>query len=174
MEMHLQPRAGTCHVSGEPFAGGERVASFLVRDPSTLGIVRYDMLERHAEGFVPDGFIACRWVQVFKPRLPGDNPDRALKLTAENLFTVLADPATEPTPENVRLLQFLALMLERKRILRPRGMSADGLRQRYEHAKTRQVFEIPAGETTPEFFVAVREQLSALVGRPSGEFEVQS
>ena len=166
MEMHLQPLATTCFVSGEPFVEGARVASYLVRVGPTLEIARYDVLEQHAANFAPEGFVACRWVHAFKPRRAGDNPDRALKLTAENLFVALADPTTEPTPENTRLVQFLALMLERKKILRPRGRSADGERNRYEHAKTKAMFEVPVGELTPEFFVAVQEQLSVLVGAP--------
>jgi hypothetical protein len=166
MEMHLQPLATTCFVSGEPFVEGARVASYLVRVGAALEIVRYDVLEQHAANFAPEGFIACKWVHAFKPRQAGDNPDRALKLTAENLFVALADPTTEPTPENTRLVQFLALMLERKRILRPRGRTADGERNRYEHAKSKTIFEVPAGELTPEFFVAVQEQLSVLVGAP--------
>ena len=166
MEMHLQPLATTCFVSGETFADGARVASFLVRSGAALEIVRYDLLEVHAATFAPEGFVACSWVHAFKPRRAGDNPDRALKLTAENLFVALADPTTEPTPENTRLVQFLALMLERKRILRPRGRSADGARNRYEHAKSKAIFEVPAGELTAEFFVAVQEQLSVLVGAP--------
>jgi hypothetical protein len=166
MEMHLQPLATTCFVSGETFVDGARVASFLVRSGAALEIVRYDLLEAHAEGFTPEGFVACKWVHAFKARRAGENPDRALKLTAENLFVALADPTTEPTPENTRLVQFLALMLERKKILRPRGRSADGARNRYEHAKSKAIFEVPAGELTPEFFVAVQEQLSVLVGAP--------
>ena len=165
MEMHLQPLATTCFVSGEPFVEGARVASYLVRG-ATQEIVRYDVLEAHTGTFAPEGFVACRWVHAFKPRRADGNPDRALKLTAENLFVALADPTTEPTPENTRLVQFLALMLERKKILRPKGRSADGLRQMYEHAKTKQMFEVPGGELTPEFFVAVQEQLSVLVGSP--------
>jgi hypothetical protein len=168
MEMHLQPLAIACCVSGEPFTDGARVASYLVR-AANLEIVRYDVLESRAANFSPDGFVACRWVHVFKPRRAGENPDRALKLTAENLFMTLADPMTEPTAENTRLIQFLALMLERKRILRPKGRSADGAKHRYEHAKTKQVFEVPAGELTPEFFVAVQEQLSVLVGAPKAK-----
>lgn len=166
MEMQLQPLATACFVSGEPFAEGARVASHLVRVGRAEEIVRYDVLEAHAAGFAPEGYMACRWVQVFKPRRAGENPDRVLKLTAENLFVTLADPTTEPTPENTRLLQFLALMMERKKILRPRGRSADGLRNRYEHARSKAIFEVPAGELTPEFFVAVQEQLSVLVGAP--------
>lgn len=171
MEMHLQPLANACYVSREPFVEGARVVSHLVRN-AALEIVRYDVLESHATGFTPEGFVACRWVHVFKPRRGGaENPDRALKLTAESLFTALADPTTEPTPENTRLVQFLALMLERKKILRPRGRTADGARNRFEHAKTKQMFEIPAGELTPEFFVAVQEQLSVLVGSPQPKSE---
>jgi len=166
MDLQLQPLATQCAVSGEPFTPGARVASHLVRMGAALEIMRFDVLETHLGGFRPEGFVACRWVQPFKPRRAGENPDRALKLTAENLFVTLADPTTEPTPENTRLLQFLALMLERKKILRPRGPSADGLRLRYEHAKSKAIFEVPAGELTAEFFVAVQEQLSVLVGAP--------
>lgn len=165
MEMNLQPLATTCYVSGEPFVDGARVASYLVR-ATTLEVVRYDILENHLGGFAPEGFVACRWVQAYKARRPGENADRALKLNAENLFLTLVDPLTEPTIENTRLVQFLALMLERKKILRPKGLSADGQKNVYEHAKTKQVFEIPVGELTNEFFIAVQEQLSVLVGAP--------
>lgn len=165
MEMHLQPLATACAVSGEPFVEGARVASYLVRTPA-LEIVRYDLLEAQSGNFVPDGTVACRWVHVFKPRKPGDTSERELKLTAETLFTTLADPLTEQTTESIRLLQFLALMLERKKLLKPRGQTANRERNLYEHAKTKQMFEVPVGELTPEFFVAVQEQLSVLVGPP--------
>lgn len=169
MEMHLQPQGTTCFVSGEPFVDGARVASYLVRVGAAMEIVRYDVLETHVGGFTPEGQVACRWVHPFKRRKEGENQDKALKLTAENLFVTLADPQTEPTPENTRLVQFLALMLERKKILKPKGRSKDGARNLFEHAKTKQIFEVPAGELTPEFFVAVQEQLSVLVGAPKAK-----
>jgi len=162
--MHLQPLATTCFVSGQPFAEGDRVASFLVRAAS-LEVVRFDLLETQAGQFTPEGFVACRWVHVFKPR-SHENSDRTLKLNAENLFITLADPTNELNVESTRLVQFLALMLERKKLLRPKGRSADGTRNVYEHAKTKQLFEVPVGELTPEFFVAVQEQLTVLVGAP--------
>lgn len=166
MEMHLQPLATACFVSGEAFVEDARVASHLVRQGAAMEIVRHDVLESNLPGYEPNGIVACRWVHAFKPRRAGENPDRALKLTAENLFAALADTTTEPTPENTRLVQFLALMLERKKILKPRGRSGDGLRNRYEHARTKAIFEVPAGDLTPEFFVAVQAQLSVLVGAP--------
>lgn len=165
MEMNLQPLAVACAVSGEPFVEGARVASYLVR-ATTLEVMRYDLLEKNAANFAPEGFVACRWAQVFKARRPGENADRTLKLNAENLFLTLADPTNELNVESTRLVQFLALMLERKKILRPKGRSATGEKNVYEHAKTKQLYEVPAGELTNEFFVAVQEQLSVLVGAP--------
>lgn len=167
MELNLQPLSTTCFVSGQPFTEGARVASFLVRDPQAPEILRYDLLETSIADFQPgNGTVVCRWVHPYKPRKGGENPDRALKLTTENLFLTLADPAAETTPENTRLVLFLALMLERKRILRPRGRTADGTKNRYEHVRTKQVYELPADELSPEFFVQVQEQLSVLVGEP--------
>jgi hypothetical protein len=64
---------------------------------------------------------------------------------------------------------FLTLMLERKRVLRPKGRSAvNPGKNVFEHAKTKQLFETPGGELTPEFFGQVQEQLSVLVGGPTG------
>jgi hypothetical protein len=165
MEMHLQPRAASCFVSGRTFCEGDRVASLLTRKDSGE-VVRYDALESEAGSLRPEGFVACRWVQVLRQHPKDENPDRALRLTAENLFLTLADPATEATPETARLVRFLALLLERKRLLRPKGRTPDGLRDIYEHARTKQLFEVPAIELEPEFFVAVREQLTVLVGGP--------
>src|SRR5580692_7413260 len=156
MEMNLQPRALSCFVSGEPFREGDRVASVLARTDSGA-VVRYDALEANAASLAPEGFVACSWVQVFKPQPKDENRDRTLKLTAETLFLTLADPSTEATPETARLVRFLALLLERKRVLRPRGRVPGGERDLYEHARTKQTFEVPAIELTPGFFSAVRE-----------------
>lgn len=168
MELNLQPQATTCFVTGQPFADGDRVASYLVRG-ATMEVVRHDMLAARTTDFHPEGVVACRWTHLFKARAQGENTDRTLKLTAENLFLTLADPMTEQTTENVRLVQFLALMLERKKILRPKGRSADGEKNVYEHARTKQPYEVPAAELDASFFIAIQEQLSVLVGAPKAK-----
>lgn len=165
MELQLQPQSSACFVSNQPFEDGNRLASYLVRT-KTGDIVRYDLHESAANGFSPEGVVACRWVHVFKHRKQNENPERELKLTAESLFLTLADPMSELTTENARLVQFLALMLERKRVLRPKGLDETRTKSVFEHAKTKQLYFIPAGELTPDFFVQVQEQLSVLVGAP--------
>ncbi|MDD2764653.1 MAG: hypothetical protein PHE83_11825 [Opitutaceae bacterium] len=165
MELNLQPLAPASTASSRPFNEGDRVVSQLVR-AATGEIMRRDVLAEEAADFDPAGREICRWVHVFKPKPAGENPERLLKLTAENLFLTLADPANEPNSVNTPLLQFLALLLERKRVLRPRGQTADGERSLYEHLRTHQMYEVPAGDLSPEFFVKIREQLGVLVGGP--------
>ena len=166
MELNLQPLAITCFVSGDLFQEGDRVVSHLLRSAS-MEITRYDVLEGHLPEFSAEGTMVCSWVHPFKPKNKEENPERALKLTAENLFVTLADPINEPTEDNTRLIQFLALMLERKRLLRPKGLNADKTRNVYEHAKSKLLYEVPVGELDPEFFLAVQAQLSVLVGAPA-------
>ena len=165
MELNLQPRALVCAVTGRPFQEGDRVASLLVRTGAGE-VARFDALESESESLRTEGFVACRWVHTFKLHPRDEDADRTLKLTAETLFLELADPSTEATAETARLVRFLALLLERKRLLRPKGRTADGMRDGFEHARTKQLFEVASIELSSEFFVAVREQLTVLVGEP--------
>ena len=164
MDLNLQPLASACFVTGTAFSDGERVISFLMRSETSEEVMRYDVAVSVRDRLTVPGTLACSWGHVFKTRKAGENPERELKLTAENLFVTLADPAIEIAPENERLVQFLALMLERKKLLRPKGRAADGARNLFEHAKTKLIYAVPAGELNPEFFMAIQDQLSALVG----------
>jgi len=118
-------------------------------------------------------FVYCRWVVDYKPRKGGDN-GQALKLTAENLFLTLAIPAGSLSSTeiesglsvNTPLLQFLALMMERKKQIKPLGKTEDGLRQIYEHRASHALYEVPIGDLNVEFFQKIQEHLGVLVGTP--------
>jgi hypothetical protein len=163
MELTLHPSAKTCRASGREFAEGDRVVSHLVREASGE-IGRHDVLASEDAAYAKASFVFCSWTVSYKPRRPDENPGRALKLTAENLFVTLGDPAAEPNAANTPLLQFLALLLERKRLLRPRGLTPDGERQIYEHTRSHQLYEIPVGKLDAEFFIKIQGQLDLLVG----------
>jgi len=175
MELNLHPIATKCFVSGRDFAENDRVVCYLARE-ATGEIIRRDLLEAEdqptpgygaASGrFMPPAFIYCRWVVAFKQRKADENPALTLKLTAENLFLTLADPTNEPSATNTPLLQFLALMLERKKLIKPRGLTEDGARQIYEHMGTHQLYEVPVGDLNVEFFQKIQEHLGVLVGTP--------
>jgi hypothetical protein len=165
MDLILQPSSTQCAVTGTAFQEGDRVVSFLGQDAAGV-VARWDMLASAEDQFAVPEHEICRWVHVFKPREKEENHERTLKLGAESLFTTLCDPAVELSEANVPLVQFLVLMLERKKLLRPKGLTADRARRIYEHAKTKQLYEVPVGELTPEFFVKVQQQLGVLVGEP--------
>ena len=170
MELTLHPSAKICRASGRAFAEGDRVVSHLVREASGE-IGRHDLLASEEAADAKPSFVFCSWTVSYKPRRADENPGRALKLTAENLFVTLGDPTAEPNPANTPLLQFLALLLERKRLLRPRGRTADGERQIYEHTRTHQLYEIPEGNLDAAFFAQLQGQLDLLMGPPKAAAE---
>ena len=165
MEITLHPVARTCRASGRAFAEGDRVICHLVREASGE-VARHDLLASEDAAYGKPAFVFCSWTVAFKTKRAEENPGRTLKLTAESLFLTLADPLAEPNDANTPMLQFLALLLERKKILRPRGLTIDGVRQKIEHAKTHQMYEIPVGTLDEAFFVKIQGQLDLLVGSP--------
>lgn len=165
MELNLHPIATQCAVSGRAFAENDRVVCYLVREENGL-TGRRDLLESEDANLVKPATIYCRWVVSFKPRKADGNSDRALKLSAENLFLTLADPSNPADDTNTPMLQFLALMLERKKLLKPRGLTEDRQRQILEHMPTHQMYEVPVGTLDAAFFIRIQEQLGVLVGTP--------
>jgi hypothetical protein len=172
MELTLHPLAKTCRASGREFVEGDRVVCHLVRE-ETGEITRHDILATEAATYGKPAFVFCTWTVAFKMKRAEENPGRTLKLTAESLFVTLADPLAEPNEANTPMLQFLALLLERKKILRPRGTTADGARQIFEHAKTHQLYEIPVGTLDEAFFIKIQGQLDLLVGSPKRAAETE-
>ena len=182
MELNLHPIATKCFVSGREFAENDRVVSYLVREapgPAQVAgeVARRDLLEGEDGRFMPPAFVFCRWVVAFKQRKADENPALTLKLTAENLFLTLAAPSdfepdalnSQPSAINTPLLQFLALMLERKKLIKPRGLTEDGAHQLYEHMPTHQLYEVPVGDLNVEFFQKIQEHLGVLVGAPKSK-----
>lgn len=165
MELTLHPLAKVCRASGRAFVENDRVVSYLVREANGE-IVRHDLLASEDAAYAKPGFVFCSWAVPYKAKRAEENPDRAMKLTAENLFVTLADPSAERNDANTPMIQFLALMLERKKILRPRGKTTDGERQLFEHARTHQMYEVPVGVLDAAFFVNIQGQLDLLVGGP--------
>ena len=179
MELNLHPIATKCFVSGRDFRENDRVVSYLVREAPVTGsgqlggeVARRDLLESEDGRFMPPAFVYCRWVVAFKQRKADENPALTHKLTAENLFLTLADPANETSATNTPLLQFLALMLERKKLIKPRGLTEDGARQIYEHMASHQLYGVPVGDLNVEFFQKIQEHLGVLVGTPKPKAEV--
>lgn len=164
-----------------PGPGGEVKSSIARHDllesedppPQLAGMGKAPMALR-PEGTEPAewAFVYCRWVTADYKLRREDNAERNLKFTAENLFLTLATPAGTRSEDdlsegiNTPLVQFLALMLERKKLLKPRGLSEDRTQQLFEHMPSHQLYEVPVGDLNAEFFQKIQEHLGVLVGTP--------
>jgi hypothetical protein len=172
MLWQIKPFSHRCCVSSHAFAAGETYVSYLAIDDNNE-LLRFDVLEAREEEFELTGQLLCRWRQVYKKEPEKDDSARKQRETAEGLFLSLyEDLPEEESPEEAEearrqgeiMKKFLALLLERKRILRPRGNSPDGLFRLMEHARSRNIFPVPAGSLSPEELVRISERLNALVG----------
>ena len=133
-EIHIRPAARDSIHSGREFQPGDRIVSFLAVSEEG-DYERFDVLETESPGFVPPGKLLCRWSQVVKPRESQAAERRAAIQSAEDMFLSLEDEDEDDAgdatsdPDRALLRYLLAIVLERKRILRP----VRGERSLYRH-----------------------------------------
>ncbi|MDR2430375.1 MAG: hypothetical protein LBD14_05770 [Puniceicoccales bacterium] len=149
-------------MSGESFKTGDRVVC-VVYKPEGLPIDRVDVLAEHFARHALAGVELGRWVREVKERAEEEREARLqLLATREEFFLSLYADAEDPSGEKAVLKQLLALLLERKRVLRALGRPSGGV-QRYLHVRTREEFDVPAGELVPEEVARVQSALEMLV-----------
>lgn len=143
MEWNIQSRAHACQACGKPFQEKSAYHTFLV-DSGRL-FERRDLCDgcwkseperaRATHGFV------SHWQGIYLPP-PAAPPDPIQKDTAESLLRRLAE---QNDPAHAGVIYILAVMLERKRILKVKSqVFQEGHRIFvYEHAKSGDCFTIP-------------------------------
>lgn len=141
----IQARANRCEVSGQPFVDGEHFFTLLYRDEKEDTLLRRDVSEAswqtlQKDPAAPEPF--SFWRSKFTAPLPS-TPDALPKADAESL---LRRYLTENHPEHRRTAYILALMLERKKLLRPTDRRTEGETGQkllfYEHARTGETFVV--------------------------------
>lgn len=176
MVWQIKPFSHRCFVSATPFEDGDTYVSYLVVDKSKE-LQRFDVSAEAAKDFTPEGELLCRWRQIYKKEPEKDNSARRQKETAEGLFLSLYEEESDETSEADEetgetevereiLKQFLSLLLERKRVLRPRGKTPDGQFRLYEHAKSKAIYAVPAGKLGAEELMQISDRLAELVQGP--------
>ena len=146
-------------LSSKPFMPGDRVWSCLYRTEEGI-VERADVLEEEREQLKLDSGILCQWVHLIKERETTEAEVRKAELqSAEEVFLSLYDDIEEEgedSPETIeareRLKFFLALQLERKRVLKPIGSG------KFRHLPTKREFQVPRMELTPELVAAHLKQ----------------
>ena len=157
----IQGRSHACSATGRDFAAGEFFYTLLFDEPA--GFRREDWCEeafkaRPADAAAPFSF----WRMKYQP--PAPPPPEALgKQTAEDLLRRYMD---EQTPQHTNARYLLAVMLERKRLLKEvevkRGDEGQ-LTRIYEHSKTGEVFIVPDPQLRLDQLAALQVELSGLL-----------
>ena len=156
----IQHRAERCAVSGEPFNDGDYFYTLLYDE---RGEFRREDLSEAAfkarnENIQPFSF----WRSKFEQPVP--IPETLGKQTAEDL---LRRYMAEHSPEHSNARYILAVMLERKKLLKEietrRGEDGSLLRI-YEHAKTGEAFIIPDPQLRLDQVAEVQTQVAGLLG----------
>lgn len=165
MDWNITPLSKNSCLSDKPFEKGDRVASILIKRDEEL-VERIDLLVAEEAEYEITGDVVCRWTHVFKPK-PADGKKEAeeMKLTADNLFINLYEGDEDPSPENEKLKQFLALMLERRRVLRVKEKTENATR--YIHRPTKNEYTVVAVDLDPAFFIENQEKLDFLLQVPA-------
>jgi hypothetical protein len=140
-EWTIQGRADRCAATGAEFGDGEYFYTLLFEEKD--GFRREDLSEpafhaRPGDALAPFSF----WKSKYEPA-PPPAPEALGKQTAEDL---LRRYMAEESPQYANARYILALMLERKRMIKEvevRTADNGQLVRIYEHAKTGEVFIIP-------------------------------
>ncbi|HEX8077361.1 MAG TPA: hypothetical protein VF511_06065 [Chthoniobacterales bacterium] len=138
-EWPIKHRADVCARTERPFQAGEQFYTLLFREGD--GFRREDISEeawaQRNENIRPFSF----WKTRYEPP-PPTPPETLGKENAEDLLRRLL---AENNPANANATYVLAIMLERKRVLKP--VKAEPAEDRpvlvYEHAKNGDVFIVP-------------------------------
>jgi len=139
---HVRSRSRHCAATERPFVDGETIVTALYPDPESSGYLRRDFCLEAWDGLPADAERPFSfWRTAFTAAAVNDNPNRAEKLSAEEILHRLVVEDEDHT-ENTRYI--LAVMLERRKLLRETDnqRTPTGILRVYEHRKTGEVYLI--------------------------------
>ncbi|MDE1171267.1 MAG: hypothetical protein PW734_08695 [Verrucomicrobium sp.] len=136
-EWNIESPAAACAVTGQPFAENDAIASALFWSAEARA---YHRLDTRADAWppaeMPDGFLSS-WKSTYKTP-PAAPPETLSKDDAEGLLRHLL---AQRDPRQANASYILALMLERKRLLK------EVARQQVDGASVLVYEHVPSGET---------------------------
>ena len=161
----IQSRAERCSVTGVEFQDGEYFYTLLFDE--IAGLRREDLSEAAWKERNDNLQTYSFWRSKFEMPPPAP-PETVSKHTAEDLLRRYME---ESSSQHAAARYLLAVMLERKRILREvqTKRTPDGEQTRiYEHVKTGEVFVIPDPQLRLDQIAQVQQEVGALLGPVPG------
>lgn len=164
MDWQIKTLSRKSTFSGEAFEPGDKAVSLVYFDDEAGELGRVDLHERELAEFELSSEVLGRWKWVMKDPEEGETTAGETVASAEDFFFSLFENKTETEREQTDVLKhLLALMLERKRILRavgPRQLSGE---QTYRHVKTKQEMVVPIVEISRELMFKIENTLGDII-----------
>lgn len=158
MDWQVKSASSLSDVSGRTFKRGERIVSFLLRDENGE-LRRSDVSEEESHEHRPMGTVLARWEQEKREKISETDAKRQSLQNSLGLFLSLFEVDEEGMEERKVLKYLLALMLERKRILKPTGFKQGERIQCYEMKDPKGSFEVSVVDVTAESVARIEGQL---------------
>lgn len=164
MEWQIKSIARKSALTEQVFTPGDRVLSVLYKDLEAEEVGRIDLLVDELEAFEIPGQALGRWVRVVKHPDEAANNAQETMASAGDLFFSLYESDAESTDPTVSALKHvLALMLERKRVLRAIGTRQVSGEQRYLHVKQKKEIIVPIVEISVELMTQMQDALGDII-----------
>ena len=162
MNWNIQGIAHKSALSASAFADGDQVLCLIYRDFESSGIGRADIHPEEVDHFELPGELLGRWRRVVKHSGDAQPTVREKVASAEDLFLSLyesSDGTDDNSKEANALKYLLALMLERKRVVRAWGERQQTGIQPYLHIKTKQMFNVPIVDISADLMIRIQESI---------------
>jgi hypothetical protein len=164
----IQARAEQCDLTGRPFADGEHFFTLLYRDKGE-SLHRRDVSEEGWRTLQQAGGDAGPPFSFWRSKFTAA-PAATATLQKEDAESLLRRFLQEGRPEQVRAAYILALMLERKRQLRPTDTREDPDGRRlllYEHVRTGETFVVADPRLRLDQLEDVQREVAELLASPA-------
>lgn len=164
MEWHFKSLARKSSLSETLFTPGDRVVCLIYKDMEANEMGRADVLVDELEAFTVPGEILGRWTRKVKDPDDESANARETMASAEDFFLSLYQNESDAASEEADAIKHLiALMLERKRVLRAMGTRQRSGSQPYLHGKTKQIYEVPVVEISPDLMLKIQDTLGDII-----------
>lgn len=162
----IRSRSHHCCYTGEAFADGDQFYTCIFVDPESDGYIRRDYATTHwaliRKNLDPAPY--SFWKSTYEAPVAENKTDAIEAHSAEATLRRMID-ADDPATENARFI--LALMLERKKTLRPMDEKEEPSGRKlifYEHRQTGEVFIVADPQLRLEDVENVQREVASLLG----------
>ncbi len=165
MNWNFKGIARTSALSESTFSEGEQVVCLIYKDIGEGGIGRSDIRLAEESDFVVPGELLGRWLRTIEKPEDAQAADRAKLVSAEDFFLSLFELSkdVDKNDETDALKYILALMLERKRVVRVQGRRVSDGAQSYLHVKTKRVLDVPVVNISADLMIRIQETIGDII-----------